>query len=191
MVKALRLPTRVSMVTYWFASTAHAILLVRVRLRASGRSKVPPGPGPLIVPASLSFRLARAWTRMGSLRSSGDPSCASAPFQDPGRTNVSSPLAVTSMLPPLCGRRRLRRWLISGLTRSFGTCCHTLQRVTCRTRARLASGWPAEPLPRGIRTLWIAAKGFSSFDDCPPFLLSRRYRIPLRSIAREDGRERP
>jgi hypothetical protein len=33
----------------------------------------------------------RAWTRMGSLRSSGDPSCAFAPFQDPGRTDASSP----------------------------------------------------------------------------------------------------
>src|SRR5438552_5755268 len=38
-----------------------------------------------------NLRLARAWTRMGSLRSSGDPSRAFAPFQDPGRTDASSP----------------------------------------------------------------------------------------------------
>src|SRR6266849_10668176 len=63
---------------------------------------------------------------MGSLRSSGDPSCAFAPLQDPGRTNVPSPLSGTSMLPPLAGRRRLRQCLISGLTRSFGTRCRTL-----------------------------------------------------------------
>src|SRR6266849_7724689 len=63
---------------------------------------------------------------MGSLRSSGDPSCAFAPLQDPGRTNVPSPLSGTSMLPPLDGRRRLRQCLISGLTRSFGTRCRTL-----------------------------------------------------------------
>src|SRR6266508_4566878 len=45
--------------------------------------------------------LTLTWTRMGSLRSPGDPSRASAPFQYPGRTDVPSPLAVTSMLPPL------------------------------------------------------------------------------------------
>jgi len=39
--------------------------------------------------------------------------------------------------------------------------------------ARKARFRPAgSPLPGGSRTLWIAAKGFSSFDDHPPFLLS-------------------
>ena len=126
------------------------------------------------MPAALAFRLALAWTRMGSLRSSGDPSRAFAAFQDPGRTDASSPLTVTSMLPPLSGRRRLRRWLISGLTRSFGTCCHTLHAWRCRTRARLASGRPAGPLPGGSRTLWIATRGFSSFlrSSSSPALLT-------------------
>jgi hypothetical protein len=73
-------------------------------------------------------------------------------------------MSVTSMLPPLVGRRRLRRCLISGLTRSFGTCCHTLHAWRCRTRARLASGWRAAPLPGGRRTLWTATKGFSSLS---------------------------
>jgi len=129
------------------------------------------GPGRLVIrPPQLPVLHTR--TRMGSLRSSGDPSCAFAPFQDPGRADASSPVAVTSMLPPLSGRRRPRRWLISGLTRSFGTCCHTLHASRCRSRARLASGWLAGwPLPEGSRTLWIATKGFSSFDDHPPFLL--------------------
>jgi len=68
----------------------------------------PAGPGlcscrPPVDPAHLT------WTRVGSLRSSGDPSRASAPFQDPGRTDVTSPIAVTSVLPPLSGPRRLRR----------------------------------------------------------------------------------
>jgi hypothetical protein len=35
-------------------------------------------------------------------------------------------MSATSMLPPLGGRRRLRQSMISGLTRSFGTRCHTL-----------------------------------------------------------------
>jgi hypothetical protein len=46
--------------------------------------------------------------------------------------------------------------------RSFGTCCPTLRASHCCSRARLASGWPARPLPGGSRTLWIAARGFSS-----------------------------
>jgi hypothetical protein len=102
-------------------------------------------------------------TRIGSLRSSGDPSRAFAPLQDPGRTNTPSPISsVVSVLPPLSEPRRLRRFLISGLTRSFSTRCHTLHACRCRIRARLAFGWPARPLPRGSRTLWIATRGFSS-----------------------------
>src|ERR1043166_1521129 len=41
-----------------------------------------------------------AWMQTGPLRSSGDPSCALAPFQDPGRADVSSPYR-----PPRCGPR--------------------------------------------------------------------------------------
>jgi hypothetical protein len=46
------------------------------------------------------------------------------------------------------------------------------------SRARLASGWPARPLPGGSRTLWIATRGFSSYrrSSPPPALLT--YRIP-------------
>jgi hypothetical protein len=41
-MKALRLPTRVSTVAYWFASAARAILLVRVRLALpEGRRSLP------------------------------------------------------------------------------------------------------------------------------------------------------
>jgi hypothetical protein len=90
-MKALRLPTCVSMVAYWFASTAHAFPPVFVfRCCAPGRSEVPSGPGPWFR-RPPTFRLVHPWTQMGSLRSSGDPSRASAPFQDPGRTDVSSP----------------------------------------------------------------------------------------------------
>jgi len=113
-MKALRLPICVSMVTYWFASTAHAILLLCVRRSAPEELKVPSRPGPWVPAARISGCF--VWTPMGSLRSSGDPSRAFAPLQDPGRTDVASPLATTSMLPPLGRRRRLRRHLISGLT---------------------------------------------------------------------------
>jgi hypothetical protein len=48
------------------------------------------------------------------------------------------------MLPPLVGRRRLRRRLISGLTRSFGTRCHTLHAyVAAHVQGSLPAGWLA------------------------------------------------
>src|ERR1700756_2529175 len=91
------------------------------------------------------------WTRMGSLRSSGDPSCASAPFPDPGRADVSSPVADTSMLPPLSGQRRPRRWLISGLTPAASApAAPKLHAGRYRTRARLASGWLAHLCREGV-----------------------------------------
>jgi len=90
-MKALRLPIRVSTVTYGFAPAAHAILHHSCspwRSREIGgfsQARVFCSDRPPLL------RFARAWTRMGSLRSSGNPSCAFAPFQDPGRTDVSSP----------------------------------------------------------------------------------------------------
>ena len=54
-------------------------------------------------------RLALAWTRVGPLRFSGDPSCAFAPVQDPGRTDVPSPMTVSSMLPLPFRQQRLQR----------------------------------------------------------------------------------
>jgi len=72
-------------------------------------------------------------------------------------------IAVTPVLPPLCAQRRLRAMADFGAdSRSFGTCCPTLRVSRCRSHARLASGWPARPLPGGCRTLWTAARGFSS-----------------------------
>ena len=120
-----------------------------------------------VVPVSLT------WTRMGPLRSSGDPSRAFAAFQDPGRANVSSPVSDTLMLPPLPIRRRPRRYLISGLTRSFSTRYRTLQTGVA---ARLQGSLPAG----GLR---LCREGFEPsgslrkvsarcFDDHPPFLLS-------------------
>lgn len=65
-------------------------------------------PGTVVQPASR-FRRARAWARAGSLRFPGDPSCISALFQDPGRTDTASPLSALPVLPPVPTLRRLRR----------------------------------------------------------------------------------
>jgi hypothetical protein len=162
-MKALRLPTGIRARLFGFASAAHGYLLVRVRRSAPGRTEVLFQARALGQPVPIG-PARHTWTQMGSLRSSGDPSCAFAPLRDPGRVDVPSPLSVTSVLPPLGRRRRLRQWLISGLTRSFGTRCPTLHAWRCRTRARLASGWLAGLCRVGGRTHWIATKGFSSLS---------------------------
>jgi hypothetical protein len=143
-MKALRLPTCVSVVAYWFASTAHPILQLRVRRSAPRRSEVPSRPG-LWVAGRPSFRLSIVWTQLGPLRSSGDPSRAFAPFPDPGRTDVPSPFSVTSMLPPLPTQRRLRRLLISGLTPAAlaPAAIRFALRVATRAQGSLPAGWLA------------------------------------------------
>src|SRR5207248_11307791 len=88
------------------------------------------------------------------------PCLCSVPGPRSNRCILALPAA--SMLPPLSGRRRLRRWLISGLTRKLRHLLSYASRARCRSRAKLASGWLAQPLPGGSRTHWIAARGFSS-----------------------------
>ena len=72
-----------------------------------------PGQGSWSAGAPI-FRLMITWTRLGSLRSPGDPSRAFAAFLDPGRTDMSSSVAATSMLPPRSGQRGLRHWRFRG-----------------------------------------------------------------------------
>ena len=114
-MKALRLPIRVSTVAYLFRfrSPRAPPSFVLASALPDG-SEVPSGPGAFADAGRPILRLARAWTRMGSLRSSGDPSRAFAAFQDPGRTNVLSPLSITSVLPPLTGQRRLQQIAFRG-----------------------------------------------------------------------------
>jgi hypothetical protein len=127
-----------------------------------GRSEGSSGPGPWFR-RPPTFRLARAWTQMGPLRSSGDPSCASAPFPDPGRIDVPSPFSVTSMLPPLPIQRRLRRLLISGLTPAAlaPAAIRFALRVTTRAQGSLPAGWLAfagrasNPLDRYVRFQFV------------------------------------
>ena len=90
-MKALRPPTRVSTVAYLFRFRSPRVppcSCIAVALLQGRRSL--PSQG-LCSAGGPCSRLAHTWTRMGSLRSSGDPSCAFAPFQDPGRTDVPSP----------------------------------------------------------------------------------------------------
>ncbi len=56
---------------------------------------------------------------------------------------------------------------ISRLTQGFSIRCLRFTSDVAATRARLASGWRAAPLPGGRRTLWTAAKGFRSHSVLP------------------------
>ena len=50
-----------------------------------------------------------------------------------------------------------------GLPRRFITCCLRFTTRVAARHARLASGWPASPLPGGNRTRWVATRGFRSW----------------------------
>jgi Transposase IS66 family/IS66 C-terminal element len=99
------------------------------------------------------------WSRTGSLRFPGGPSHTSARFADPGRIGGTSPLAVSSMLPPVPTRRRLQRDMISGLNPGLWYPLPTLHerrhRHPCKARFRLAgcafTGRVSNPLDRDER----------------------------------------
>jgi hypothetical protein len=77
-----------------FASGAHAIppRFVLAVASAPGRwEEVPPQAKIIVQPVISSYRRTFTWTRVGPLRFPDDPSCASAPFQDPGRTDEPLP----------------------------------------------------------------------------------------------------
>src|SRR6516165_5807385 len=122
------------------------------RLEASSRPGLPGCPAP-------ALSRGREWDLSGLQAIRPVPLLRS-------KTPVESRCPRQSRPPQCCLRypygEGLSGTLISGLTRSFSTRYRTLHAWRCRTRARLASGWRAAPLPGGIRTLWTATKGFSS-----------------------------
>jgi len=119
-MKALRLPIRLSPVAYSFASAApHEPSSLCVRRSAPGRAEVPPRPG-LGCAGGPQCRLLRVDTNGFSQVFRRSILClCSAPGPRSNRRALA--MTATSMLPPLGRRRRLRRCLISGLIRSFGT----------------------------------------------------------------------
>src|ERR1700740_3141578 len=86
----------------------------------------------------------------------------------------------------------LSGYIISRLTQGFSICCLRFTSDVAVSRARLASGWRAAPLPGGGRTLWIASKGFrlhyhSPFQD----LSCRKGRLCQATFWRTRRRPRP
>jgi hypothetical protein len=82
------------------------------------------------------------WDLSGSL---GDPSRAFAQFQDPGRTDETSPLAVPSVLPPRTGSTKAStRTSISGLMLGFSArCLRFTKAVAGSHQGSLPAGWLA------------------------------------------------
>jgi hypothetical protein len=142
------------------------------RCCAPGRLEASSGPGPWFLPAApISGLLARGrqWDLSGLQAIHPVPLLRS---RTPVEPTCPCHLTVTSMLPPLSGRRRPRAMADFGANPQLRHLLPYASRFTlplaCKACFRLAGS----PLPGGSRTLWIAAKGFSSFDDHPPFLLS-------------------
>src|SRR5271166_262059 len=103
-IETLRLPARASPLPYFVRSRGPRTppSFVLAEALPTGLEEAV-GPGTIYGPAFL-VPASRPWTRAGSHRFPGDPSYAFALLQDPGRAEETSPLAVSSMLPP--GRRR-------------------------------------------------------------------------------------
>ena len=128
----------------WVRSRSPCYPLIRFR-RVGGYAS---GPG-LFLFAGGPHPAILTWTRSGPHRFPGDPSRASAPVFDPGRTDGPSPITVPSMLPPPPMRRRLQRLYDFGATARLQhllptlheRCCHR----PCKARFRLAGS----PLPGG------------------------------------------
>jgi hypothetical protein len=141
-MKALRLPIRVSTVAYWFAPAVHAIPRRSCSLKAlpvERRSR----PG-------LGLCLRRP--PQSPARSRVDANGISQVFRRsflclcsvPGPRSSRRDLAMTatSMLPPRSGRRRPRRWLISGLTRELRHLLSYASRYRCRhVQSSLPADW--------------------------------------------------
>jgi len=149
-MKALRLPTRVSAVTYFVRFRRPRDPPVFVSAVALLKElEVPSWPGvgcrSPVVPALFT------WTSVGSLRSPGDPSCAFAPLLDPGRADVPLPWRSHRCCPRFVRQRRLRTMRISGLTHAASA--PALLRFAFRV-ATHAQGW----LPAG----WLAFTGRAS-----------------------------
>ena len=126
------------------------------------------------------FRLLHPWARAGSLRFPGDPSYAYALFQDPGRADRTSPMAVLTMPPPVYPNRRPQRvhnlGADAGLQHPLSTLHERRHRRPCKTRFRLAgcasTGRGSNPLDRNER--FQVTSPFSS----PELALTQGHRMP-------------
>ena len=169
-MRALRLPARAFPLPYCVRSRdpRHALLPRSCsprRSRRAGRS--PPGLEHLISRRS-AFRLVAPVDASGI----SQVPWRSVPCLCPARGPRSSrrDLAVGGLVgaaPGFCKPKASAGKKISRLTQGFSIRCLRFTSDVAATRAKLASGWRAAPLPGGRRTLWTAAKGFRSHSVLP------------------------
>jgi hypothetical protein len=133
-----------------FACGVHADLLGSCL--ASSRSRqdggCPPGRG--VCSAGYPMPACSHVGAMGSRRFPGDPSCAFAPLQDPGRTTDPSPWRYRRCCPRTTHSEGFSASIISRLLRGFGTCCLRFTTGVAARHARLASGWLADLYREGV-----------------------------------------
>src|SRR5271166_4749050 len=155
-IETLRLPARASPLPYFVRSRGPRTppSFVLAEALPTGLEEAV-GPGTIYGPAFL-VPASRPWTRAGSHRFPGDPSYAFALLQDPGRAEETSPLAVSSMLPPGSTNRRPQQKgnieADTGLQHPLSTLQERRRRHPCKTRFRLAgcasTGRASNPLDR-------------------------------------------
>jgi len=123
------------------------------------------------------------WTRMGSLRSPGDPSRASAALLDPGRTDVSSPSRPHRCCPRFAHNEGFGN-CISGLPHaaSAPAVLRFAFRVATHAQGWLPAGWLAfagrasNPLDRYERfQLVLTVIPLSCSPDASAIALLRRF----------------
>src|SRR5262245_37354851 len=98
-----------------------------------------------------------------ALRFPGDPSCASAPVYDPGRTDAPSPGRSHRCCPCQQEGKGFSVTSISGLPRGFSTCCLRFTSGVATTHARLASGWLADLCREGVEPSGSRSKVSKSY----------------------------
>ena len=169
-MRALRLPIRASAVTYVFAHAVHGFLLLCVRRSAPERPEVPCGPGPCCTGCPASRLSSVDANGISQVFRRSIPCLCSVPGPRSNRCILALPVA--SMLPPLSGRRRLRRWLISGLTRKLRHLLSYASRYRCRhVQSSLPAGW-LSLYRAGVEPAGSLREVSARVHDHPPLLLS-------------------
>src|SRR6516165_9867947 len=152
-MRALRLPTHASPVTYLFRFQGPRDSS-SVRARRCQRSRaveVPPQAKIIVQPVISNCRRTFTWTRVGPLRFPDDPSCASAPFQDPGRTDAPSPIMVASSAAPAVEKAKAPACSqYRGYSAALAPAVYASRAVLPPPHARLASGWLASLCREGV-----------------------------------------
>src|SRR6202162_3861667 len=145
-IEVLRLPVTPVRSLICFASGVHATLLgscLAACACAPGRSEGAFRARVHVQPATRFPACSHVDVR-GPPRFPGDPSCAFASVQDPGRINDPSPICRSRRCcPRFADSEGFSVSVISGLSRGFSTCCLRFKNGVATTHAKLASGWLA------------------------------------------------